>query len=60
VTADFDGDGQLEIVTNNFNDQPYYFKTSSRARITSRSGARHPSNRDAIGAVVRLYREARS
>ena len=26
VAADFRGVGQLDIVTNNFNDQPYYFK----------------------------------
>ena len=25
VVADFDGDGRLDIVTNNFNDRPYYF-----------------------------------
>src|SRR5262249_44580858 len=26
AVADFDGDGRLEIITNNFNDRPYYFK----------------------------------
>ena len=25
-SADFDGDGRLDIVVNNFNDQPYYFR----------------------------------
>jgi hypothetical protein len=57
ATADFDGDGRLEIVTNNFNDRPYYFKNqfphknyiALRLRGTK-------SNRDAVGAVVRLYR----
>jgi len=56
VTADFDGDGRLEIVTNNFNDQPYYFKNQFPAKnyVAFRlRGTR--SNRDAIGAVVRLY-----
>ncbi|MFN2571887.1 MAG: CRTAC1 family protein [Gemmatimonadales bacterium] len=60
VTADFDGDGRLEIVTNNFNDAPYFF--------TNRFPQRHyaalrltgtKSNRDAIGAVVRLWRGTR-
>lgn len=55
ATADFDHDGRLEVVTNNFNDAPYYF----RNRLPQRDfvafrlrGVR--SNRDAIGAVVRL------
>jgi hypothetical protein len=57
VTADFDGDGRLEIVTNNFNDRPYYFRNhfpqqnflALRLRGTK-------SNRDAIGAVVKISR----
>jgi hypothetical protein len=56
VTGDFDGDGRLEIVTNNFNDQPYYFKNQFPPRnyVAFRlQGTR--SNRDAVGAVVRLY-----
>jgi enediyne biosynthesis protein E4 len=56
VTADFDGDGRLEIVTNNFNDQPYFFKNQCRAKnyVAFRlRGTR--SNRDAIGAVVHLH-----
>jgi hypothetical protein len=57
VTADFDGDGRLELVTNNFNDRPYYFKNQFPARsyVAFRlRGTR--SNRDAVGTVVRLYR----
>jgi hypothetical protein len=56
VTADFNNDGRLDIVTNNFNDQPYYFKNQAPAKnyVAFRlTGTR--SNRDAIGAVVRLY-----
>jgi len=56
VVADFAGDGRLEIVTNNFNDRPYYFanrfprRNYVELRLTGTQ-----SNRDAIGAVVRLW-----
>jgi hypothetical protein len=56
ATADFDGDGRLEVIVNNFNDTPYYFKNRFPRRnyVAFRlRGTR--SNRDAIGAVVRLY-----
>jgi len=56
VTADFDGDGRLEIVTNNFNDRPYFFanRFPSRNYLELRLiGTR--SNRDAVGAVARLW-----
>src|SRR5262249_9277929 len=56
VTADFDGDGRLEIVTNNFNDQPYYFKNQAPRKnwVAYRlRGTR--SNRDAVGALVRVH-----
>jgi hypothetical protein len=56
VTADFENNGRLEIVTNNFNDQPYYFKNQFPLKnyVAFRlTGTR--SNHDAIGAVVRLY-----
>jgi len=57
VTGDFDHKGRLDVVVNNFNDQPYYFKNHfpQKNYIAFRlRGTR--SNRDAIGAVVRLHR----
>lgn len=56
ATGDFDGDGRLEIVVNNFNDHAYYFSNQSSKRnyVAFRlRGSR--SNRDAIGALVRIY-----
>jgi hypothetical protein len=60
VVGDFRGVGLLDIVTNNFNDRPYYFKNQQPRKnyVQFRlHGAGPPrSNRDAVGAVVRLYR----
>jgi len=56
VTADFDGDGRLEIVTNNFNDRPYFFANRlPRRNYVAFQLTGTKSNRDAIGAVVRLW-----
>ncbi len=55
ATADFDGDGRLEIVVNNFNAGPYYYRNQQQGNnyIAFRlQGTR--SNRDAIGALVRI------
>ena len=56
VVADFDGDGRLEIVTNNFNDRPYFFANRfPRRHFVELRLTGTVSNRDAIGAVVRLW-----
>ena len=55
ATADFDGDGRLDIITNNFNDAPYYFQNRfPKQNYVSFRLQGTKSNRDAIGAIVRL------
>ena len=50
------GDGRLDLVVNNFNDRAFYFRNDCPRRTGSPSACRAPeSNRDAIGAVVRLH-----
>jgi len=55
VTADFDQDGRLDLVVNNFNDRAYYYRNvfPGRNYIAFRLTG-HRCNRDAIGARVRL------
>ncbi|HEV3081760.1 MAG TPA: CRTAC1 family protein [Gemmataceae bacterium] len=60
ATGDFDNDGRLDIVTNNFNDQPYFFKNRlPRQNYVAFRLRGTRSNRDAIGAVLRLYQGGR-
>ncbi|HVX11664.1 MAG TPA: CRTAC1 family protein [Pirellulales bacterium] len=55
ATADFDSDGRLDLIVNNFNDRPYFFKNQfPRRRFIGFRLRGTKSNRDAIGAVVRL------
>jgi hypothetical protein len=57
VTADFTGTGRLDIAVNNFNDRPYLLRNQMPRRNYVEFSLRGTvSNRDAIGAVVRIYR----
>jgi hypothetical protein len=60
VTADFDRDGRLEIAVNNFNDQPYFYKNQfpSKNHVAFRLRGTQ-SNRDGIGAVIRIHDNGR-
>jgi hypothetical protein len=56
ASADFRNDGRLDIVTNNFNDAPYYFRNNLPRRNYVQFRLRGTqSNRDAIGALVKIY-----
>jgi hypothetical protein len=56
AVADFRGIGQLDLIVNNFNDRPYYFQNQFPKRTYVQFRLRGTkSNRDAVGAVARLY-----
>ena len=55
AVADFDADGRLDIVANNFNDvASLYMNRSKKKRFLAMRLRGTKSNRDAIGAVVML------
>ncbi len=55
AVGDFNGDGRLDIVANNFNDAPsYYVNISPKRHFIALRLRGTESNRDAIGALVTL------
>lgn len=56
AVADFRNLGRLDIVTNNFNDTPYYFQNQFPPKNYVAFRLRgSKSNRDAVGALARLH-----
>jgi hypothetical protein len=56
ATADFDADGRLDLVINNFNDRAFYYQNKFAQQNFAEFrlvGTR--SNRDAVGAVMKIY-----
>lgn len=56
ATADFNGDGRLDLIVGNFNDAPYlYFNEFPEQNYIQFRLQGVRANRDGIGAVVRVF-----
>jgi hypothetical protein len=56
ATADFDNDGRLDLIVNNFNDRAFYFHNEfPRKNYVSFRLKGAKSNRDAVGALVTMH-----
>jgi hypothetical protein len=56
AVADFTNTGRLDVIVNNFNDRPYYFRNHfPKKNYIAFKLTGTKSNRDAIGALVKLF-----
>jgi hypothetical protein len=56
ATGDFDSDGRLDLIVNNFNDRAFYFRNNfPRRNYVAFRLQGTKSNRDAVGALVTLH-----
>jgi len=56
ATADLDNDGRVDLIVNNFNDHPYYFRNRfPRKKYVAFKLTGTHCNRDAVGTIVKLY-----
>src|SRR5262249_50846265 len=61
AVADFTRTGRLDIVTNNFNDTPYFFRNQfQHGNYIAFRLKGTKSNRDAVGARVKVYTDGRA